>query len=126
MTIFPLRRSGSDQLIKTEIINFLRCRGLTAWRVNLDGLHVQAFMPGMDGRVIGIEVRRPGDKPSMKEDPKREDWATIFGRAGAVHIVASSVHDVRLRLDKELRQPEPAPRVPYRSFQPERVAVAPS
>lgn len=118
MTIFPLRRSSSDQAVKTEIITFLRARGIAAWRVNLENLHIQGFMPAPDCRAFGIEVRRPGAMPMLRDDQR--DWAATYGQAKAVHIVATSVHDVRMAITSAA-----VAQIPSR-FRAERVAVAPT
>lgn len=84
--------------LRIEILNYLKARGVVAWPVDCGPVCVNGFLPASGGRIFGVEIRVRACS-SLTLD--LSDWAAVFGEVGAVHIVASSIHDVRLALDRE-------------------------
>ena len=107
-----LRQSEGE--IQAAIVAFLESQGYVVWRCALGGVLVRskgrramrknpnAGFPDLGcvhrhhrGRLIGIEVKRPGEIA----DPHQVAWHERLRSEGALVIVAQSVNDVRLALE---------------------------
>jgi hypothetical protein len=103
-----------EQEIQRAILDFLDARGVTHWRCNLGGVRnrgsgsgwranpmkgfpdIAGIMPGGDGRLFGIEVKTPATAVRLSDEQRV--WRAKLLAAGAVHLVATSVEDVRRSL----------------------------
>lgn len=99
-----------DYLRETEIqlpvLNYLRLRGIPATRNQAGTVHVgkswiNLGTPGWPdiiacwhGRFLGIEVKRPGEKPSAEQRRVHEELAA----AGAIVLVVHSVEELGFAL----------------------------
>lgn len=101
-----------EQDVQRAILDFLDAKGVTHWRCNLGGVRrsgigmtknpmkgfpdIAGVMPGGDGRLFGIEVKRPRD--SARLSPEQIAWRDKLTKSGAVHVIATSVEDVKRAL----------------------------
>lgn len=99
--------------IQRAIMDFLTAKNITHWRCALGGVLVRrgndlryaknkmkgfpdiaGICPGNFGRLFAIEVKTPGGKLS----PEQKAWRDILLSRGVIHIVATSIEDVRMML----------------------------
>ena len=91
------RREAS---IQSAILRYLKSLGRHCRTFNVHGNAWQgAGEPDIHacyrGRMIVIEVKRPGEKPTKLQEHALRKWA----EAGAVTMVATSVEDVRKMIE---------------------------
>ncbi|HAR38053.1 MAG TPA: VRR-NUC domain-containing protein [Porphyromonadaceae bacterium] len=100
----------------TPILEYLRLRGVRAWRNNTGAVEreykgkkrfIRFGYPGMSdivgilpgGRFLAIEVKREGEKPT----PKQQVFLAMVNGAGGLGFVAHEVSDVIFVLEKMFR-----------------------
>jgi hypothetical protein len=102
MTKLKLLREAfepTESEIRKSIQRYLDLKGIFNWRqwqgqFSVPGVpDIVGILPG-SGRILGIEVKRPGGKPSDLQVKFMED----INRSGGVAFVASSVEDVITKL----------------------------
>lgn len=108
-----MTREPSEQEIQREIMDFLEARGVLCWRVHMGGVRVKggrvpnkaagfpdlcAIVERHLGRLVAIEVKKPSDR---KLDPKQVEWKQRLEAAGCLHVVATSIEDVRAALSTQ-------------------------
>src|SRR6266853_757631 len=98
-----------EQSIQRAILDYLRWRGIFCWKNNNSGIYVKArntyipshavgvsdilgVLPG--GRILCVEVKRPGGKLS---EPQRQFLESINERGGLA-FVACSVDEVERKI----------------------------
>jgi hypothetical protein len=108
------RRKGPEAGIQDAILAYLRARRIFHWRCNtggakIGGRFVRFNLPGtpdilavVRGRLVGIEVKAPGEKPTEAQAA----WHARARAAGAAVIVARSVGDVASGLAAIIGLPE--------------------
>jgi VRR-NUC domain. len=102
------RHSPTEAVIQGEILEYLRLRGVFAWRNNtgaakIGGRFVRFGYPGAPdiigilpgGRFLGIEVKTPAGTVSEKQDTFRDEAAS----SGGLVFTAYSVDCVGTWLD---------------------------
>lgn len=86
--------------IRKSIQRYLDLRGIFNWRqwqgqFSVKGVpDIVGILPG-SGKILGIEVKRPGGKPSDAQIAFIEH----INRSGGVAFFATSVEDVALKLE---------------------------
>lgn len=102
MTKLKLLREAfepTESEIKKSIRRYLNMRGIFNWNqwqgtFSVKGVpDIIGILPG-SGRILGIEVKRPGGKPSDLQIKFMED----INKSGGVAFVASSVEEVITKL----------------------------
>ena len=88
-----------EQDIQKDILLFLEKMGFLAIKHNNIGIYARAGVPDLlccsnKGIFIGIEVKRPGQKPK----PIQQAFLNIINDLGGVGIMATSVEDVETQL----------------------------
>lgn len=88
-----------EQDIQKDILKFLEKMGILAIKHNNIGIYARAGVPDLlccskQGRFIGVEVKRPGQKPK----PIQQSFLDTINSLGGVGIVATSVEDVETQL----------------------------
>ena len=91
--------SKKEQDIQKEILDFLRSIGYLAIKQNNIGIYARAGVPDIiacssEGKFIGIEVKRPGQKPK----PIQDAFLDAINKIGGVAFCATSVDDVKVNL----------------------------
>jgi hypothetical protein len=95
----------SEQALTRAVIQGLNATGLcTVWRNQSGRIQVRGgFMQlgpigspdvvgyARDGRFVGIEVKLPGEKPTLAQSDWRERIEQAGGVAGVVHGVAEAI-----------------------------------
>lgn len=88
-----------EATLENDILQYLQYRGVFAWRTHT-GRYPPAT-PGMpdivgvlNGKMIGVEVKRPGQKPTKVQ----ADFIKKMNANGAMVIVASDVAGVQAAL----------------------------
>lgn len=98
-------RSGKtyklEQDIQKEIINFLEKNGILAIKHNNIGIYARAGVPDIlacsnQGKFIGIEVKRPGEKPK----PIQQAFLDAINQLNGVAFSAVSAEEVQRELIK--------------------------
>lgn len=101
----PQSRSGKtfklEQAIQKDIINFLEKNGFLAIKHNNIGIYARAGVPDIlacsnQGKFIGIEVKRPGEKPK----PIQQVFLDAINQLNGIAFSAVSVEDVHRELIK--------------------------
>lgn len=92
--------SKSEQAIQKEILDFLRSEGFLAIKQNNIGIYARAGIPDIvactkKGKFIGIEVKRPGEKPK----PIQLAFLDAINQIGGYGFYATSVAEVRENLE---------------------------
>lgn len=93
--------SKLEQDIQKNIIDFLEKNGFLAIKHNNIGIYARAGVPDIlacsnQGRFIGIEVKRPGEKPK----PIQQAFLDAINQLNGVAFSAVSVDDVQRELVK--------------------------
>lgn len=89
-----------EQDIQKKIIDYITSIGGIAIKQNQIGIYAQAGVPDLIccvyGRFVGIEVKKPGQKP------KPLQWAFIdaIKRCHGIAFYATSVEDVKKMLEE--------------------------
>lgn len=88
-----------EQDIQKDILDFLRSIGYLAIKQNNIGIYARAGVPDIiacsnEGKFIGIEVKRPGQKPK----PIQDAFLDAINKIGGVAFCATSVDDVKVNL----------------------------
>ena len=88
-----------EQDIQKEIINFLEKKGFLAIKHNNIGIYARAGVPDIiacsnQGKFIGIEVKRPGEKPK----PIQQAFIDAINNLNGVAFSAVSVEEVQRNL----------------------------
>jgi hypothetical protein len=103
----PEKESG----LQSRIIEAIRGLGILCWRQNVGKFKLgkrwvsfgEAGMPDLFcvvwGRIIGIEIKRPGEEPREHQDA----WARRFKMAGGKYVVAHSVDEAVIPVLEVLR-----------------------
>lgn len=97
-----------ESSIQRAILDYLEALGICHWRCNLGGVRARGASGGgwaknpmkgfpdiaalIEGKLVGIEVKRPGGTMS----PEQRMWRDKLNNAGARYIIATSVADVRM------------------------------
>ena len=96
-------RSGktakSEQSIQKDMLNFLEKNGILAIKHNNIGIYARAGVPDIlccsnQGKFIGIEVKRPGEKPK----PIQQAFLDAINKLNGVAFYATSVEEVKQNL----------------------------
>lgn len=101
----------SEAEIQRSIMDFLAYASVTRWRVNLGPVNVRkgktlvraknalrgfpdiaGVLPGGDGKMFVIEVKKPGGRLTFEQ----RSWRDILKAAGVLYILATSLEDVRV------------------------------
>ena len=90
-----------EQDIQKNIIDFLEKKGFLAIKHNNIGIYARAGVPDIlacsnQGRFIGIEVKRPGEKPK----PIQQAFLDAINQLNGVAFYAVSADDVQRELIK--------------------------
>lgn len=90
-----------EQDIQKDILRFLEKRGILAIKHNNIGIYARAGVPDLlccsnEGRFIGIEVKRPGQKPK----PIQQAFLNTINNLGGIAFSAVSVEEVEQNLKK--------------------------
>ena len=93
--------SKLEQDIQKNIIDFLEKKGFLAIKHNNIGIYARAGVPDIlacsnQGRFIGIEVKRPGEKPK----PIQQAFLNAINQLNGVAFSAVSSEDVHRELVK--------------------------
>ena len=88
-----------EQDIQKDIIDFLEKNGLLAIKHNNIGIYARAGVPDIlacsnQGKFIGIEVKRPGEKPK----PIQIAFIDAINKLNGVAFYATSVEEVKKNL----------------------------
>ena len=99
----------AEAAIQRAILDFLEALQICHWRVNLGGVrrsgigrtrNPMAGFPDIGvivrGRFLGIEVKTPAGRMEATQ----RDWKKRLEDAEATYIIATSVSDVRLALER--------------------------
>jgi len=102
MTKFKLLKEAfepKESEIKRSIRRYLDLRGIFNWnqwqgQMSVPGVpDIVGILPG-SGKILGIEVKRPGKKPSIVQIA----FIEAINKSGGIAFVASSVEEVALKL----------------------------
>lgn len=93
--------SKLEQDIQKNIIDFLEKKGFLAIKHNNIGIYARAGVPDIlacsnQGRFIGIEVKRPGEKPK----PIQQAFLDAINQLNGVAFSAVSAEEVQRELIK--------------------------
>ena len=92
---------AKEQDIQTSIINYISSIGGLAIKQNQIGIYATAGVPDiiacLKGKFIGIEVKRPGEKPTKIQ----ESYIKTINDIGGLAFWADNLDDVKEKL-KEL------------------------
>ena len=88
-----------EQDIQKNIIDFLEKNGFLAIKHNNMGIYARAGVPDIlacsnQGKFIGIEVKRPGEKPK----PIQQAFLDAINNLNGVAFYAVSVEEVKNKL----------------------------
>lgn len=88
-----------EQDIQKDIIDFLEKQGFLAIKHNNIGIYARAGVPDIlacsnQGKFIGIEVKRPGEKPK----PIQQAFLDAINQLNGVGFYAVSVDEVKNEL----------------------------
>ena len=88
-----------EQDIQKNIIDFLEKNGFLAIKHNNMGIYARAGVPDIlacsnQGKFIGIEVKRPGEKPK----PIQQTFLDAINKLNGVAFSAVSVEEVKSKL----------------------------
>jgi hypothetical protein len=88
-----------EQDIQKDILDFLAKNGFLAIKHNNIGIYARAGVPDIlacsnQGKFIGIEVKRPGEKPK----PIQQAFLDAINKLNGVAFYAISVEDVYNKL----------------------------
>lgn len=88
-----------EQDIQKDILDFLEKNGILAIKHNNIGIYARAGVPDIiccsnQGKFIGIEVKRPGEKPK----PIQYAFLEAINKLNGVAFYATSVDDVKQNL----------------------------
>ena len=91
-----------EQDIQKDILDFLEKNGILAIKHNNIGIYARAGVPDIiccsnQGKFIGIEVKRPGEKPK----PIQYAFLEAINKLNGVAFYATSVEEVKEHLKKE-------------------------
>ena len=91
--------SKLEQDIQKDILLFLEKKGILAIKHNNIGIYARAGVPDLlccsnKGIFIGIEVKRPGQKPK----PIQQAFLDTINSLGGIAFSAVSVEDVETKL----------------------------
>jgi Holliday junction resolvase len=90
-----------EQDIQRDILKFLEKNGILAIKHNNIGIYARAGVPDIlccanGGKFIGIEVKRPGQKPK----PIQKAFLDTINSLGGIAFSAVSVEEVESNLKK--------------------------
>ena len=93
------KTSKLEQDIQKNIIDFLEKNGFLAIKHNNIGIYARAGVPDIlacsnQGKFIGIEVKRPGEKPK----PIQQAFLDAINKLNGVAFYATSVEEVKQNL----------------------------
>lgn len=88
-----------EQVIQKKIIDFLTKKGFLAFVYTASGYYAKAGLPDImacspQGKFIGIEVKKPGEKPR----PIQLAYIDAFNKNNGVAFWATSVEEVETTL----------------------------
>ena len=88
-----------EQDIQKDMIDFLEKNGILAIKHNNIGIYARAGVPDIlacsnQGKFIGIEVKRPGQKPK----PIQQAFLDAINKLNGVAFYATSVEEVKDKL----------------------------
>ena len=98
-----------EQDIQRDIIKFLEKKGFISIKHNNIGIYARAGVPDIiccsdKGRFIGIEVKRPGQKPK----PIQQAFINAINKVNGVAFSATSLEEVQKKLiERGLLNEEP-------------------
>ncbi len=90
-----------EQVIQKNIIEYLKKNGFLAFVYTASGYYAKAGLPDImgctpQGKFIGIEVKRPGQKPK----PIQMAYINAINSIGGIGMWATSVEEVENELKK--------------------------
>ena len=88
-----------EQDIQKDMLDFLEKNGILAIKHNNIGIYARAGVPDIlccsnQGKFIGIEVKRPGEKPK----PIQQAFLDAINKLNGVAFSAVSVEEVKSKL----------------------------
>lgn len=91
-----------EQDIQKKIIDYISSIGGIAIKQNQIGIYAQAGVPDLIcclyGRFIGIEVKKPGQRPK----PLQKAFIEAINKCDGIAFYATSVEDVKNELKKRI------------------------
>ena len=94
-------KGHKEQDIQTSIISYIKSIGGLPIKQNQIGIYGQAGVPDIiaciKGRFVGIEVKRPGQKPK----PIQEAFLDAINKKGGIGLWADNLDKVKDTLKKE-------------------------
>ena len=94
-------KQHKEQDIQTSIISYIKSIGGLQIKQNQIGIYGQAGVPDIiaciKGRFVGIEVKRPGQKPK----PIQEAFLDAINKKGGIGLWADNLDKVKDTLKKE-------------------------
>ena len=98
---FTVSKNKLEQDIQKDIIDFLEKKGFLAIKHNNIGIYARAGVPDIlacsnQGKFIGIEVKRPGEKPK----PIQQAFLDAINQLNGVAFSAVSADEVQGELVK--------------------------
>ena len=96
-----MTKQHKEQDIQTSIMSYIKSIGGLPIKQNQIGIYGQAGVPDIiaciKGRFVGIEVKRPGQKPK----PIQEAFLNAIKKKGGVGLWADNLDKVKDTLKKE-------------------------
>lgn len=93
-------KQHKEQDIQTSIINYIKSIGGLPIKQNQIGIYAQAGVPDLlvccYGRFVGIEVKRPGQKPK----PIQNAFLDAINKAGGIGFWADNLDIVKEKLSE--------------------------
>lgn len=94
-------KGHKEQDIQTSIMSYIKSIGGLPIKQNQIGIYSQAGVPDIiaciKGRFVGIEVKRPGQKPK----PIQEAFLDAINKKGGIGLWADNIDKVKDTLKKE-------------------------
>jgi len=88
----------SEQAIQNRIMTYLKKLGAYSLKVISAGKNgVPDIIVSLDGRFVGIEVKRPGEQPTALQSYNIEQ----IRKSGGVAFVADSIQSVKEQLKEQ-------------------------
>jgi len=92
------------------MVEYLTHRGFVAMRINSGKIRVGRrwirLAPDGTSDIIGVhlavEVKKPGEKPS----PKQQEFVDRVNMAGGIGIIVESIDDLDTQLNERLKHPD--------------------
>jgi len=98
----------TEQDIQRDILDYLKARGVVAWKNHIDRRRysvgkngapdIVGYLPG--GRFLGIEVKKPGGNVR----PAQDEFIERAVVSGACAFIAYSLDDAREIVEQEMRR----------------------